>query len=70
MPSGDVAAILLLYATATNRPFPKVTAFQFAALGKVRAVHVMPSGDVAAALVASSATATKTPFPKATERQV
>jgi hypothetical protein len=32
-------------------------------LGRVRAVHVIPSGEVAATLLGPPATATKTPFP-------
>ena len=55
MPSGEVAAIPPFAATATKRPFPKVTLDQDA-LGSVLAVQVMPSGDVAP-------TVEKTPLP-------
>ena len=67
MPSGLVAADVDPVATATKTPFPKAIELQFAEDGSVLAVHVMPSGLVAAAVDGPVATATKTPFPKATE---
>ena len=49
-----------------------MTGAQFVETGKVRAVHVIPSGDVAAAVLAvvPPDTVTKPPFPKLTECQV
>jgi hypothetical protein len=53
----------LPFAIATKTPLPKVTEYQLADVGSVLAVHVMPSGEVAAAVDGPLATATKTPFP-------
>jgi len=63
IPSGEVAATVVgPPATATNTPLPKVTEDQLREDGSVLAVHVMPSGEVAAAV--PLATTTKTPLPK------
>jgi len=68
-----VAAAVLLLAIATKNCAPKfppkVTEIQLDEDGNVLAVHVMPSGDVAAAVDGPLATATKTPFPKITKIQ-
>ena len=56
-------------ATATKIPFPYVTEFQDAEDGRVLAVQVTPSGELAAA-VPPEATATKIPFPYATDVHV
>jgi len=49
-----------------------VTGVQVVETGKVRAVHVIPSGEVAAIVLTAFPpdTATKPPFPKLTENQV
>ena len=66
IPSGEVAAMVLLCAIATKVPFPYVTDFQAEELGIVLDVHVIPSGELAAVAL-NHATATKTPLPYATE---
>ena len=59
--------LLPLLETATNIPFPYATAFRPVAIGDVRAVQFLPSGEVMIVFVAVSlATATKSPFPYAT----
>jgi hypothetical protein len=66
------AAVLLLVVTVTNTLFPKVIEIQFEEEGKVLAVHVMPSGLDAAAVLAPEfppETARNELFPKVTELQ-
>lgn len=69
MPSGELAAMVLgPSATVTKTPFPNAMLRQLEALGRVRAVQEMPSGEVAAA-VEPYATDTKTLFPNAIDCQ-
>jgi hypothetical protein len=55
-----------LSAIATKTPLPNVIETQEIALGSVRCVHVIPSGEVAATLDAALAIAAKTPLPNVT----
>jgi hypothetical protein len=64
IPSGEVIKVLLV-PTATNNPFPYATAV--AVLGAVRAVQLIPSGDVMTYGESPSPTATKSPFPYVTD---
>jgi hypothetical protein len=66
IPSVDVAAAVDGAAIATKTPFAKVTTFQFAEVGIVLAVQVMPSGEEAASVEAEPPTATQIPLPYAT----
>lgn len=68
MPS-ELVAPAMFVPIATNKPPPKATAFQFE-LGKVRCVHVIPSGLLSAMVLEDEVEiATNNPFPYAKDSQ-
>ena len=68
---GEVAAALESKTplTVTKVELPKVIEVQYALVGRVRVVQVMPSGEVAAVVEPSNVTVTKVESPKVIEYQ-